>query len=144
MNNNKAFEFFQSFTNQENLTKSMKWMPNMDSSSFSDMLKETNEIISSSNQLISETVQSIAKRGSDSFQKNLFEMFNTIKESASAGDIEQIKHHQQNYLKSTVENNIDNAKAVLDIVSKSSMEILNTMSKNFDKKVNKPLHKEKV
>ncbi len=121
MNNSKAFEFFQSFANQENLTKSMKWMPNMDSSSFSDMLKETNEIISSSNQLISETVQSIAKRGSDSFQKNLFEMFNTIKESASAGDIEQIKHHQQNYLKSTLENNIDNAKEVLDIVSKSSM-----------------------
>ena len=47
MNNNKAFEFFQSFANQENLTKSMRWMPNMDSSSFSDMLKETNEIISS-------------------------------------------------------------------------------------------------
>jgi len=110
MNNNKTFEFFQSFANQENLTKSMKWMPNMDSASFSDMLKETNEIITSSNQLISETMQSIAKKGSDLFQKNIFEMFNTIKESASVGDIEQMKHHQQNYLKSTVENNIDNAK----------------------------------
>jgi len=64
MNNNNPFEFFQSFMNQENLAKSMKWMPNMDMSSLGNIMKDTAEAITSTNQLISDTVQSIAKRGS--------------------------------------------------------------------------------
>jgi phasin family protein len=143
MNNNKPFEFFQSFMNQENLTNSMKWMPNMDLAALGNMVKETTETITSANQLISDTVQSITKRGSDSFQKNTSEMFNTMKESASAGDIEQITNCQQNYLKSTVENNINSAKEILDITSKSSMEVLDTIGKNFTEKMNKPLGKHK-
>ena len=71
------------------------------------------------------------------------EMFNTIKESVSAGDAEQIRNCQQNYLKSTVENNINNAKEILDITSKSSMEVLDTIGKNFTEKMNKPFTKTK-
>jgi phasin family protein len=138
MNNNKAFEFFQSFANQENLTKSMKWMPNMDMSSLGNIMKDTAEAITSTNQLISDTVQSIAKRGADSFQKNTSEMFNTMKEAASAGDVEQIANCQQNYWKSTVEHNINSAKEILDIASKSSIEVLEVMGKNFTEKMNKP------
>jgi len=138
MSKNNPFEFFQSFMNQENLAKSMKWMPNMDMTSFGNMMKETAEAITSTNQLISDTVQSIAKRGADSFQKNTSEMFNTMKEAASAGDIEQIANCQQNYWKSTVENNINSAKEILDITSKSSMEVLDVMNKNFTEKMNKP------
>lgn len=141
MNNNNPFEFFQSFMSQENLTKSMKWMPNMDMTSFGSMVKETAEVITSTNQLISDTVQSIAKRGADSFQKNTSEMFNTMKEATSAGDIEQITNCQQSYLKSTVENNINNTKEILDITSKSSMEVLDVMGKNFTEKMNKPCTK---
>lgn len=138
MNNNNPFEFFQSFMNQENFAKSMKWMPNMDMSSLGNIMKETAETITSTNQLISDTVQSIAKRGADSFQKNTSEMFNTMKEAASAGDVEQIANCQQNYWRSTVEHNINSAKEILDIASKSSIEVLEVMSKNFTEKMNKP------
>ncbi|NBU52779.1 MAG: phasin family protein, partial [Alphaproteobacteria bacterium] len=129
MNNNNPFEFFQSFMNQENLAKSMKWMPNMDMSSLGNIMKDTAEAITSTNQLISDTVQSIAKRGADSFQKNTSEMFNTMKEAASAGDVEQIANCQQNYWRSTVEHNINSAKEILDIASKSSIEVLEVMGK---------------
>jgi len=138
MNNNNPFEFFQSFMNQENLAKSIKWMPNMDMSSLGNIMKDTAEAITSTNQLISDTVQSIAKRGADSFQKNTSEMFNTMKEAASAGDVEQIANCQQNYWKSTVEHNINSAKEILDIASKSSIEVLEVMGKNFTEKMNKP------
>ncbi|HJK85685.1 MAG TPA: phasin family protein [Candidatus Megaira endosymbiont of Stentor roeselii] len=138
MNNNNPFEFFQSFMNQENLAKSMKWMPNMDMSSLENIMKDTAEAITSTNQLISDTVQSIAKRGADSFQKNTSEMFNTMKEAASAGDVEQIANCQQNYWRSTVEHNINSAKEILDIASKSSIEVLEVMGKNFTEKMNKP------
>lgn len=144
MNNNTPFDFFQSFMNQESFTKSMKWMPNIDPASFNNMLKETAEAFASTNQLISDTAQSILRRGSDTFQKNTSEMFNTMKESASAGgDVEQITNCQQHYLKSTVENSINSAKEILDITSKSSIEILDTMGKNFAEKINKPLSKSK-
>lgn len=138
MNNNNPFEFFQSFMNQENFAKSMKWMPNMDMSSLGNIMKDTAEAITSTNQLISDTVQSIAKRGADSFQKNTSEMFNTMKEAASAGDVEQIANCQQNYWRSTVEHNINSAKEILDIASKSSIEVLEVMGKNFTEKMNKP------
>jgi phasin family protein len=138
MNNNNPFEFFQSFMNQENLAKSMKWMPNMDMSSLGNIMKDTAEAITSTNQLISDTVQSITKRGADSFQKNTSEMFNTMKEAASAGDVEQIANCQQNYWRSTVEHNINSAKEILDIASKSSIEVLEVMGKNFTEKMNKP------
>lgn len=138
MNNNNPFEFFQSFMNQENLAKSMKWMPNMDMSSLGNIMKDTAEAITSTNQLISDTVQSIVKRGADSFQKNTSEIFNTMKEAASAGDVEQIANCQQNYWKSTVEHNINSAKEILDIASKSSIEVLEVMGKNFTEKMNKP------
>ena len=138
MNNNNPFEFFQSFMNQENLAKSMKWMPHMDMSSLGNIMKDTAEAITSTNQLISDTVQSIAKRGADSFQKNTSEMFNTMKEAASAGDVEQIANCQQNYWRSTVEHNINSAKEILDIASKSSIEVLEVMGKNFTEKMNKP------
>jgi phasin family protein len=138
MNNNNPFEFFQSFMNQENLAKSMKWMPNIDMSSLGNIMKDTAEAITSTNQLISDTVQSITKRGADSFQKNTSEMFNTMKEAASAGDVEQIANCQQNYWRSTVEHNINSAKEILDIASKSSIEVLEVMGKNFTEKMNKP------
>jgi len=138
MNNNNPFEFFQSFMNQENLAKSMKWMSNMDMSSLGNIMKDTAETITSTNHLISDTVQSITKRGADSFQKNTSEMFNTMKEATSAGDVEQIANCQQNYWRSTVEHNINSAKEILDIASKSSIEVLEVMGKNFTEKMNKP------
>ncbi len=143
MNNNNPFEFFQSFMNQENLAKSTKWIPTMDIASFGKMIKEAAETIASNNQLVSDSFQSIAKRGADSFQKNTSEMFSTMKEVVSAGDIEQITNCQQNYLKSTVENNINNTKEILDITSKSSIEVLDAIGKNFAEKMNKPFAKNK-
>lgn len=131
MNNNNPFDFFQSAMNPENLAKSMKGMPNMDFASFGNKFKESADVIASTSQLISESLQSVAKRGADSFQKNTSEMFNTMKEAISAGDVEQINHCQQNYFKSTVENNINNTKEILDITSKSSREVLDVIGKNF-------------
>ena len=85
-------------------------MPNMDMSSLGNIMKDNAEAITSTNQVISDTVQSITKRGADSFQKNTSEMFNTMKEAASARDVEQISNCQQNYWRSTVEHSISTPK----------------------------------
>ena len=147
MSNNNTmgnpFEFLQSFMSQENMAKSMKWMPDMNANNLNHVFKETADVIASTNQLVSESLQSIAKRSADSFQKNTSEMFNTMKEAISAGDIEQINNCQQSYLKTTVENNINNSKEVLDITSKSSREVLDVIGKNFAENMAKSFKKEK-
>ena len=141
MSNNNPFEFFQGFINQDNLAKSMKWMPNMDLSAVTNMVKESAEAINNAQQLVSESLQSIVKRGADSFQKNTSEMFTTMKEAISAGDMEQLTNCQQNYLKTAMENNINNTKEILDITSKSSREVLDVIGKNLSKNLGTPLNK---
>jgi hypothetical protein len=143
MSNNNPFDFFQSLMNQETMSKAMKSMPNMDFTSFGSSVKESADILTSTGQLISESLQSVAKRGADSFQKNTSQMFNTMKEAISAGDIGQINHCQQNYLKTTVENNINNTKEILDITSKSSREVLDVIGKNLVQNVGKSFTKGK-
>lgn len=148
MNNNvNPFEFFGSFMNQDGF-KSAKWMagmgmPNIDFGAMTNMVTEGADVISSTSQLVFDSLQSIAKRGTDSFQKNTSEMFSTMKKAVSAGDAEQIANCGQNYLKWAVENAISNTKEVLDITSKSSGEMLNMIGKTFANNLNKSFTKGK-
>jgi phasin family protein len=145
MSNNNPFEFFQSLMNQEAFTKSMQGMPNVDLSSFSAAMKNTTEAVSSTNQMVSENMQSIFKRGSEALQKNTTEMYNTMKDAVSAGDITQISACQQKYLQSTLDTNFNNAKEVIDMSTKSLLEALNVMQtgikENADKAFVKPKNK---
>jgi phasin family protein len=145
MSNNNPFEFFQSLMNQEAFTKSMQGTPNIDMSSFSASMKNTAETLSSTNQMVSENMQSIFKRGSEALQKNTTEMYNTMKDAVSAGDITQISACQQKYLQSTLDTNFNNAKEVIDMSTKSLLEALNVMQtgikENADKAFVKPKNK---
>lgn len=144
-NNNNPFEFFQSFMNQEGFSKSMQGMPNIDMSSFSNTMKNTAETFSSTSQMVSENMQSIFKRGSDALQKNTTEMYNTMKDAVSAGDMNQINTCQQKYLQSTMDTNFNNAKEVIDMSTKSLLEVLNVMQSSLKENTSKafttPKHK---
>jgi hypothetical protein len=83
------------------------------------MMKGTAEAINSTNQMSSESVQSIVKRGADSLQKNTTELYNTMKEAVSAGDANQINQCQQKYLLTAMDNNVNSAKEILDMSTKS-------------------------
>lgn len=136
------FEFLQSFMNQENFAKMAKWMPNVNVSSLNNIFKETADAINSTNQLVSESFQSIAKKSADSFQKNTSEMFNTMKEAISSGDMEQVNDCQHQYVKLATQNNIDNAKEMLDITLNSAKEVLEVLGKNFTENIIKSFKNE--
>jgi hypothetical protein len=137
MNNNNPFEYMQSFMKNENFTKNMKDMPNMDFSSASNMMKGTAEAINSTNQMASESVQSIVKRGADSLQKNTTELYNTMKEAVSAGDANQINQCQQKYLLTAMDNNVNSAKEILDMSTKSMMKIIDVFHNGLKENINK-------
>ena len=134
---NNPFEYMQSFMKNENFTKNMKDMPNMDFSSASNMMKSTAEAINSTNQMASESVQSIVKRGADSLQKNTTELYNTMKEAVSAGDANQINQCQQKYLLTALDNNVNSTKEILDMSTKSMMEIIDVFHNGFKENINK-------
>ena len=137
MNNNNPFEYMQSFMKNENFAKNMKDMPNMDFSSASNIMKGTAEAINSTNQMASESVQSIVKRGADSLQKNTTELYNTMKEAVSAGDANQINQCQQKYLLTAMDNNVNSAKEILDMSTKSMMEIIDVFHNGLKENINK-------
>jgi len=137
------FDFMQNFMQQDSFGKVMKVMPNVDLTSLTNMVKNNSDAITSTNQIASESIQSIMKRGAEGLQKNATDMFNSMKDAVSAGDVEQIAACQQKYIKSTLENNINNTKEVLDIASKSSMEILDTIGKNVSDAMGKSMPKAK-
>ena len=143
MSNNNPFEFFQSLMNQEAFTKSMQGMPNLDMSSFSATMKNTAEAVASTNQMVSENMQSIFKRGSDALQKNTTEMYNTMKDAVFAGDVNQISACQQKYLQSTMDTNFNNAKEVIDMSTKSLLEVLNVMQTGIKENTGKAFAKAK-
>jgi len=143
MSNNNPFEFFQSILNQEAFTKSMQGMSNVDLSSFSAAMKNTTEAVSSTNQMVSENMQSIFKRGADALQKNTTEMYNTMKDAISAGDVNQISACQQKYLQSSMDNNFNNAKEVIDMSTKSLIEVINVMQTGIKENTGKAFAKAK-
>ena len=148
---NNPFEYMQNFFNQDNFMKNfnvapdmMKNMPNMmDMNALSNMVKQNAEAVSSANQMVAESFQSIAKRGSDALQKNTNEMFNSMKDAVSAGDMEQLSDSSQKYLKASMQNNINNTKEIIDVASKSSMEVLDVVSKNLTENMNNAFKKPK-
>ncbi len=147
------FEFMQSFVNQEafkNMFKnwgdlnnfdmnkfSMKDFQNIDVSALSEILQKNTEALSEAGKMASDSFQSISKKSGDSFQKNTTEMFNSMKDSISAGDMKQLNDSTQKYLKKSVENNINNAKEMMDVASKASMEMMDMIGNNITNNLSK-------
>lgn len=130
-NNNDPFEFFQSMMNRENFGKTLHDMPNVDFSAMTSAMKNTAEAISAANQMVSENMQSIFKRGAEVVQKNTTEMYNAMKDAVAAGDLAQASTCGQKYLQSTFDNNINNTKEIVDMASKSTLEILNVVQSSI-------------
>ncbi len=126
-NNNNPFEFFQSMMKNENFGKTLHDMPSVDFSTMTNTMKNTAEAISAANQMMSENMQSIFKRGAEVVQKNTTEMYNAMKDAVAAGDLTQVSACGQHYLQSAFDNNINNTKEIVDMASKSTLEILNVV-----------------
>jgi phasin family protein len=135
--NNQFFDFMKSFVNPEVAMNSMKQMPAMDFSTFANVIKKNAEVLTTTNQMAAESMQSIVRRGAEVFQNNASQMFNAVKDVVSAGDLEQAAACQQNYMKSILENSVNNAKEIMDMSSKSSMEIFEAMGKSMAENMNK-------
>lgn len=141
--NNQFFDFMKNAFNPEHMMNSMKAVPALDFSSFSNIVKRNAESLTATNQLAAESLQSILKRSAEVFQNNASEMFNVIRETSGAKDLEQIRSRQQQFMKSSITNSINHAKEVMDMSAKSAMEIFEVMGHNMAENVNRAFDKVK-
>jgi hypothetical protein len=135
--NNQFFDMMKSYMNPEMFTSCTKGMSTMDFSSFSSMLKNNAELISSTNQMAAESAQSILRRGAEIFQNNASGMFNAFKDVASFNDMEHATACGQKYLRNSFEDSMSNAQEIMDMASKSSMEIFQAVGKGISENMNK-------
>jgi len=142
--NNPFFNSMKSFFNPELLSNSFKNMNNMDFSSFSDFVKKNAEIINETNKKIADNMQSVARRGSQMFQENMTLGFDNLKDTMSSSDMEQAGAKNQQYMRSAIENYINQSKEIIDMVSQSSKEIFETASAGTNNNVNEAFNQNRT
>ena len=142
-NNNPFFDSMKAFINPELVNNSIKNMTNMDFSSFSNLVTKNAEVINETNRKIAENMQSLARRGSEMFQENVTEAFNNVQSAMKSSDIEQAASSNQQYLRQAVEKSVNQSKELIDMISKSSREIFETVSNNTNQSVNETFNQAK-
>lgn len=147
---NNPFEYFQSMMNQENFNKNMAGMnmfnmgmPNMDLSTLSSTVRNNAEMFTTTNQLAADNIQNILKKGSENLQETTTEMYNTMKDAVSSGDISQITNCQQKYIQTVLDNNFNSTKEIIEATTKSMMDMLTMMQSNMKDTTTKAFTKAK-
>jgi phasin family protein len=128
-NSNTQFsDLMKSFMNPEFYMSSIKNMPAMDFSAISDTIKKSSQIFTTTNQIATESLQSMFQKNSEVFQKNTADLVTSAKEAISSGDIKKITECQQKYLKSICEASISNAKEFANMASEASFKMMEAVN----------------
>lgn len=121
-------DFMKSFMNPEVYINSVKNLPVMDFSAMSDTIKKSTKILTTTNQIVTESLQSMIQKNSEDFQNNAMNMLNSTKDAITSGDLNQIAECQQKYLKSTCETSINNIKEFVSMASDTLMKMFSAIN----------------
>ncbi len=127
-NTTQFLDLMKSFMNPEFYTNSLKNFPVTDFSTMSDTIKKSTKILATTNQIATESLHHMIQKNSEAFQNNTMNMFNTVKEAMSSGDLKKITECQQKYLKSAYESSIHNAKDFANMASEASLKMIETVN----------------
>jgi phasin family protein len=125
----------KSYMNSESYMNSMKNMPNVDLSSVAGTMQKVMNIFTTTNQIATESMQTLIKKNSEILQSNVNEILSSTKEAMSSGDLKQASECQQKCLKSVYETSMNNAKELANIAYESSAKILEAVNKNVSENV---------
>ncbi len=94
----------------------------------SDTIKKSTKILTTTNQIVTESLQSMIQKNSEDFQNNAINMLNSTQDAITSGDLNQIAECQQKYLKSTCETSINNIKEFVSMASDISMKMFDAIN----------------
>ncbi|XVN42969.1 MAG: phasin family protein [Candidatus Rickettsia vulgarisii] len=141
---NQFLDMMKNFMNPENYMKAMKDVPAMDFSAVSETINKSTKIMTTTNQIAAESLQSMMQKNAEYFQNHTVQIMNAAKEAMTSGDPKHLMELQQKCIKSACENSINNAKEFADMAHDASNKIIEAMNnitdqvaKNFAKATKK-------
>jgi hypothetical protein len=93
-----------------------------DLNSLSNMMKTNFETLTATNQMATEHAQSLIRKGTDYVQHNIATTLESMRDTMSSTDFEQVMTNQRKYAKTTIEHSVHHAKELMDIASKSTLK----------------------
>lgn len=120
-------DLMKSFMNPEVYMNSVKNLPVMDFSAMSDTIKKSTKILTTTNQIVTESLQSMVQKFRG-FSEQCYEYAEFSKRCNSFWRFNQIAECQQKYLKSTCETSINNIKEFASMASDSSMKMFDAIN----------------
>lgn len=135
LNNTQFLDLMKSYMNPEFYMSSIKNTPNIDFSSITGTMQRAMNILLTTNQIATESMQAMLKKNSEIVQNNINTVLNSTKEAMSSGDFKQASDCHQKCLKSIYETSVNNAKEFANIAYESSAKILEAVNKNISENV---------
>ncbi|MDX2049620.1 MAG: phasin family protein [Rickettsiaceae bacterium] len=105
-----------------------------DQSHYNDAMQKNFDSFMKACQIGMDNGQAILKRMGEMAQKNITHAIEASKEALSSTSPEQAWKKQQNYIQHTVDHAVSNTKEVMEMVSKSNMEVFEEFTKTAKEK----------
>lgn len=133
---NQMFDFMKSFMDPEFYTNSVKNMPQVDMVGFSENMKKATKVLATTNQIATESMQSMMKKNAEILQNNAANFMNVAKGTTNIGDMKQINESQQRCVKLAYESSLHNAKELVNMAFDASMKIFEVLNSNITEQMN--------
>jgi phasin family protein len=104
---------------------------NFETPNYSEAMQKNLDAMMKANQVSIENGQAIARRVGEIFQRNIGEAVEATREILSSQNPETAMQKQQDYIKNVTSEVVANSKEVVEMASKSVMEVYDIYSKSF-------------
>ncbi len=137
ISSNQFSDMMKPFMNSEFIANAMKNPSFIDYSALADSIKKHTEILTNTNQKLNENIQLLTKKNAELMQAKTSEMMAAMKDAISTGDVKKVAESQNEYVKATIENSVHNAKEIIDLTAKASIEVFNIISQSMASAIGK-------
>lgn len=110
-------------------------MPNVDFNGVFSMTRRNAEAFSAANQTVAEGLQKAAKRQAEIAQRSIEEALSFVREVTGSKSPEASAQKQAQFAQKAAEELVSNAREIMEIVSKSSTQASEVLSKRFNQAI---------
>jgi phasin family protein len=127
--NNVFQDIFKNFSNGDNMCGYNNPFFNFDAPNYNELMQKNLDAMMKAGQVSMENGQAIARRVAEIMQKQVGEIVEASRDIMSSQNPENALQKQQNFIKAATNNAIADSKEVVEMTSKSVMEVYDIFSK---------------
>lgn len=111
-----------------------------DFTNLANVAKKNAEVFTSAAQTATEGGYALFRRGSEIAQNNITSSFEAIQNITSSSNPEQVMAKQQEFAKNAIEDAVANTKEMIDLASKSAMDVFSSFGSKFTEHVSESMN----